>query len=265
MNAVFSRNIHATLLLRSWKIGFLAVTCVAALGGCASSATQKQRATALLDDSLAILQMSESAQGFSNQKARVGKLELDLKKYTLGKGGAVTELDGKKAFYVVLELPNFVSGYHIELYSDAKNIGASMLAGVSTVGSVWPAVSVLDAQFQVLEQKMPLYDLSQNRYASLAGFFAHVSICDKRARFIAVHAVPVLYRRVSGATTHNYTQYGDVANQVNVVQLPDGQVRVGIPKRAIGKGIFGGTAITPCQVPDTLLSEFESSLMKPKP
>jgi hypothetical protein len=243
----------------------LGATCLIFLGGCASSAKQKERATALLDDSLAILAASDSTPGFANTKARVGKLAIDLKKYQLRPGGSVTELDGKKAFYFVLELPEFTSGYHVEIFSDSKNIGANALAGLSTVGSVWPAVSLLDAQFQTLEQKMPSYELDQNRYATLAGFFGHISICDKRARYIAVHAVPKLYRRVSGAIAHNYSQYGDFANQINVVQLPGGQIRVGIPKRAIGKGIFGGTAIAPCQGPDPLLSDFESTITKPRP
>jgi hypothetical protein len=161
----------------------------------------------------------------------------------------------------VLELPEFTSSYHIELYSDSKMIAGNALSGVSTMSAVWQAVSLLDSQFQVIEQKMPTFAFDDSRYATLAGFFGHISICDKRARFIAVHGVPKLYRRVSGATSHNYTQYGDIATHMNVVQLPSGQVRVGIPKRAIGKGIFFGTALTPCQEPDPRLSDFESSLV----
>lgn len=234
------------------------------LGGCASSTVQKQRATALLDETLSTLQASNSAPGFADPKARVGKLAVGLKKYQLQPDGAVSDMNGKKAAYIVIELPEFTDSYHIELFSDTKNIGANALAGLSTVGGVWPAVTLLDTQFQVLEQKMPTYALDQNRYAMLAGFFAHISVCDKQARYIAVHAVPSLYRRVTGATAHNYTQYGDFANQVNVVQLPSGQIRVGIPKKAIGKGLFGGGGELPCSIPDPQLSDFESSLATPR-
>lgn len=235
------------------------------LSGCASSTAQKQRATALLDETLSTLQGSDSAPGFADPKARVGTLMVGLKKYQLQPDGAVTDINGKKAAYVVVELPQFTKGYHIEIYSDTKNIGADALARLSTVGGVWPAVSLLDAQFQVLEQKMPTYLLDQNRYAMLAGFFAHISICDKQARYIAVHAVPSLYRRVTGSTAHNYSQYGDFANQINVVQLPTGQIRLGVPKKAIGKGLFGGGEQLPCTSPDPLLSDFESSLATPRP
>lgn len=233
----------------------------ATLAGCASTSVQRERAVAAYQQAEAQLQAESPHPGFADPRALAGPLKHDLHKYQLGPGKPVTEFAGGKAYYLVLELPRFAKPYHIEVLPGIEQIAANALAQTQTLATVWPVLSLLDADFQLVESRMPDYVFDQARYASLAGNFGHISICDGKARYLAVHGLPPLYRRVSADLSHNYSQYGTFTGLMTQVQLPIGELRIGIPKKPIGEGIFGiGSSSPPCQSPDRTVEQFLKQL-----
>lgn len=229
----------------------------ALLAGCASTSEQRERASTAYQQAEAQLQAETLTAGFADPRALAGPLKSDLHKYVLGPGKPVTEFAGGKAYYLVLELPAFTAPYHVEALPGIELIAGNALAQTQTLATLWPAMSLLDADFQLLQSLMPDYVFDQGRYASLAGNFGHISICDGKARYLAVHGLPPLYRRVSGDLSHSYSQYGTSTGMLTQVQMPIGELKIGIPEKPIGEGIFGsGSPLPPCQSPDRSVTQF---------
>ncbi len=216
------------------------------LGACASTEVQRERARSSLDSAQQRLAAQPAAAGFKDPGARVGGLEKGLETYALDHTRPVSQLSGGLAYYIVLELPAFQRGYQIEIFPVNELIAANALAQTGTSATIWPAVTLLDEKLEPIASRMPRYRDEGDRYLMNAGIFGYISVCDARPRYIAVHGLPPIYRRVSSRTMTTYSQYGSSTSQGSYVQMPEGTIKLGLPTKPVGKSIFGGKEVPPC-------------------
>lgn len=239
------------------KYVMLACTAVAMLG-CASSQVQRERAITKLNDDRSRLLAAplSSSPGFSDPVADRGDLPQRLKEFYLGPDAAVTEIRGERAWYIRFRLPDFAEAYHIEFLTQGELIAANAFAQSATGARIVPGVTLLDSSYRIIGSYAPQFELIQDRYATRAGDYAYLSICNAEPRYLVVHGIPETYRSLSGRTVMNYTQYGSYHSQIQTVASSEGSLALGLPERAVGKTFWGGVEEQPCTRPNRGLDEF---------
>lgn len=230
--------------------------CLVLLSGCASVEVQRERALAALRSAESAMAAQPVSSGFDDPRAVAGQLRKGLHNLALGPSRPVTDIHGGRAYFAVLELPAFISPYQIEVFPKNQTLAVNLATQVVTFATIWPALTLLDADHQVLASLMPRYRNEQDRYLTASGIFGYISICDARPRYVVVHGLPGTYGRInhSGATT--YSQYGSSSTYFDLVQLPQGEIGIGLPTKPVGKTIFGGDAERPCEPADQSVQDF---------
>lgn len=234
--------------------------CALLLAGCASTEVQRARARSALDSAAATLAAQPLSAGFDDPRAASGALQEGLHTQALDASRPVFQFDDGRAYFVVLELPQFTAPYQIEVFPRMSLVAMHGLAQTATFATLWPALTLLDANYQVLSSLMPRYRDEPDRYLSAGGMFGYISVCDAQPRYVAMHGVPSNYRRLNNRIVTTYSQYGSSSSSFDMVQMPQGEVDIGLPTKAVGKSIFGGKPELPCTLPDRSVEEFRGEL-----
>lgn len=232
--------------------------CSAMLVGCASVQEQRARAVDRLDQDQAGLLAAElsSSPGFTDPQADQGTLPTELKRFHLGPGTPAIQIRDGRSWYLRLALPEWTSPYQIEVVAKPELIASNVLAQDGTMVAIYPGMTLLDANMEVIASYVPRYDWLTDRYQLKNGPSGSISVCDERARYVVVHGVPEHYRSLAGRVVMNHTQYGSFAGQSRTVQTTQGDLWIGLPERPIGKTLWGGQAVPPCSRPDRSEAEF---------